>query len=257
MNVPTIEFYPPKNLTSRAGRASNGLSINSQFLIDTLNANLFPIVFYLPDNQIFIAANTQAMLYDWENDVEYRLPPIPRGVRITYPMTGGALLPPLTPANNYVPEVLICGGSTASDTIPDIQQSSQYPASAQCVRMALDNAGIAAGWQVEEMPYPRVMPDLVLLPNGDVMIVNGAKSGLAGYGNVYNPIGQSNADHPALGALLYRPSAPANQRFSSEGIPASGIPRLYHSTATLLPDGSIMIAGSSPNADVTATRYPT
>jgi len=32
---------------------------------------------------------------------------------------------------------------------------------------------------------------------------------------------------------------------------------MYHSTASLLPDGSVIIAGSNPNADVTTKKYAT
>lgn len=50
--------------------------------------------------------------------------------------------------------------------------------------MVLNAAGIAGGWKVESMPQNRVMPDAVLLPDGRVLIVNGAQTGVAGYGNV-------------------------------------------------------------------------
>ena len=56
-----------------------------QFLNDTLNANLFPIVKQLPDDTLFIAANQQAMIFDWKANTEVlRLPDIPNGVRVTY-----------------------------------------------------------------------------------------------------------------------------------------------------------------------------
>jgi hypothetical protein len=48
----------------------------------------------------------------------------------------------------------------------------------------LNKAGIAAGWQVETMPQGRIMGDAILLPDGRVTIVDGALSGVAGYGNV-------------------------------------------------------------------------
>lgn len=57
--------------------------------------------------------------------------------------------------------------------------------------------------------------------------------------------------------VLYDPTAPPGARFSSSGLPASTIPRLYHSTASLLPSGAIAIAGSNPNADVTTTKFGT
>lgn len=73
---------------------------------------------------------------------------------------------PLSEENGYTPEVLICGGSNVDDTLPSWEISSQAPASDQCIRMALNEQGIAGGWQIEHMPQARLMPDLVLLPNG-------------------------------------------------------------------------------------------
>ena len=106
------------------------------------------------------------------------------------------------------------------------------------------------------MPDPRVMPDAVLLPDGKVLIVNGGKSGIAGYGNVLGQVGQSNADNPVFTPVLYDPSAPAGKRFDSS-LPTSDIPRLYHSVATLTPNGSVMIAGSNPNLDKSNEKYQT
>lgn len=223
----------------------------------TLNANLFPIAFTLPDGKVFIAANTQAIIYDWHDGSEEVLPDIPNGVRISYPMSGTGLLLPLSPQNDYVPEILICGGSTLDDQTAGYDVSSQTPASSQCSRLVLNDAGIRKGWVVEHMPQARVMPDAVLLPNGKVVIVNGAQSGIAGYGNVKDPIGQSNAANPALRPVLYDPSAPLGKRFSTEGMPTSDIPRMYHSVASLTPNGTIMIAGSNPNLDRSNTEYGT
>ncbi len=85
---------------------------------------------------------------------------------------------------------MICGGSTVSDSVSPSTLSSQTPASAQCSRLVLTTAGIAAGWKVESMPQARVMPELVLLPDGRVFIVNGAQTGVAGYGNVSESLGR-------------------------------------------------------------------
>lgn len=45
--------------------------------------------------------------------------------------------------------------------------------------MVLNNAGIAAGWQVEEMPDNRLMVDAILTPDGNVLLINGAGSGVS------------------------------------------------------------------------------
>ncbi|KAJ7286106.1 copper radical oxidase [Mycena rebaudengoi] len=252
VNNPTIEFYPPKSI-----HGSNGLPIPMPFLRNTLNSNLFPIAFSLPDGTMFLAANNDTMIYDWKTNTERPLPPIPNGVRVTYPMTGTALLLPLSPDDNYTPEILICGGSAIDDKTPGYKLSSQDPASAQCSRMTLTDDGIAAGWEVDQMPEARVMPDAVLLPTGAVVIVNGAESGISGYGNVRDQVGASNADHPVLTPVLYTPSADLGDRFSDEGMPTSAIPRLYHSVATLTPSGELMIAGSNPNLDRSEIKYGT
>ncbi|KAJ7800826.1 glyoxal oxidase N-terminus-domain-containing protein [Mycena olivaceomarginata] len=251
---PSYEFYPPKNING-----FNGLKIPSPFLASTLSANLFPFVMQLPDGNLFVAANERAMILNWKTNTETPLPSIPNGVRFSNPLSGSAVLLPLTPENNYTPEVMICGGTTLSDTADPSTLSSQFPASAQCSRLLLTAEGIAAGWKVEHMPQARVMPDMVLLPDGRVVIVNGAQTGVAGYRNVPDAFGLiSGADHPAFTPVVYDPTGATGRRFSSQGIPASTIPRMYHSTATLTPNGSILLAGSNPNNDITiGTEYQT
>ncbi|KAJ6536897.1 glyoxal oxidase N-terminus-domain-containing protein [Mycena capillaripes] len=244
INNPSYEFFPPKNI--------NG----SQFLKDTLNGNHFPNLVVLSDGRLFVSANQAAMILDWKTNTETRLPGIPNGVRISSPFSAGHVLLPLSPANNYTPEIMICGGSTISDKIPGSSMSSQQPTSAQCIRMVLNAAGIAAGWKVEMMPQGQIMPDMLLLPDGRVLLVNGAHTGIASYGNVKDQIGESDCDHPAA-PLIYNPAAPAGSRFSLDGLVASKIPRMYHSTATLTPNGTVMLAGSNPNTDFNATaKYP-
>ncbi|KAJ6525710.1 putative copper radical oxidase [Mycena capillaripes] len=252
VNNPTIEYFPPKSI-----HGSNGVPIGLPFLQRTLNSNLFPIAFSLPNGNVFMAANNDAMIYNWTANTERRLPPIPNGVRVTYPMAGTAVLLPLSPDNDYQPEILICGGSGINDTKPGYEISSQDPASAQCARMILTEAGIATGWEIEEMPEARLMPDAVMLPTGEIVLVNGAGSGISGYGNVRDQVGASNADQPVLTPVLYTPSASRGGRFSSFGMPTSQIPRLYHSVATLTPSGTVMIAGSNPNLDRSEIKYGT
>lgn len=70
--------------------------------------------------------------------------------------------------------------------------------------------------------------------------------------------GQSNADNPAYTPVVYRPSAQQGLRFLTDiPMPSSDIARLYHSVATLLPSGEVLIAGSNPNLDRTTARFPT
>ena len=135
------------------------------------------------------------------------------------------------------------------------------------------------------------MGNLILLPTGQVLCLNGAGTGriscrtlllatqlkypgVAGYGNDSWAIGQSYADHPILQPVVYNSSAPAGSQWSRDGLPASAVPRMYHSTATLLPDGegavivfrldrysnespgSVLVAGSNPNSDYVDSGIP-
>jgi hypothetical protein len=236
----TFEFFPPKD---------NGQPRFSPFLERTLPANLFPRGFALPDGKVFIVANNQSIIYDVESKTETILPSLPNGVRVTNPMDGTATLLPLSPPN-YIPEVLVCGGSNSSDSIPSENLSSQDPASDQCTRITLTSEGIKKGWVVERMPEGRMMPEMILMPNGQVLIINGAGSGYAAVLSVADPIGQSNADHPVFTPVLYNPQASLGKRFSREGLPTTDIARLYHSGITLTPSGNILLAGSNPNSGV-------
>jgi hypothetical protein len=99
------------------------------------------------------------------------------------------------------------------------------------------------------------MVNFVFLPTGKIFAVNGASMGMllihllvlrngslihpgtAGYGNDSWAIGQSYADDPVLTPAIYDPEAPSGQRWSRDGLGSSTVPRMYHSSATLLPDG--------------------
>lgn len=236
----SFEFFPKKD---------GGQVRFSPFLERTVPTNLFPRGFALPDGKVFIVANNQSIIYDIEAKTETILPTIPNGVHVTNPMDGTATLLPLSPPD-YIPEVLVCGGSNKSDTIPSANLSSQDPASDQCTRITLTPEGIEQGWIVERMPEGRMMPEMILMPNGQVLITDGAGTGYAALASVGDPIGNSNADHPVLTPVLYDPNAAIGDRFSSEGLPNAEIPRMYHSGITLTPSGSIFLAGSNPNPGV-------
>lgn len=127
---------------------------------------------------MFIAANKMAMIYDWQKNTEYRLPEFPKGVTVTYPASAASALLPLTIANNWTPEVLFCGGTTADLDLDPWKISAKVPASKLCSRMALDAAGIRGGWRTSNMPSPRVMGDFINMPDGKLLLINGAQQGI-------------------------------------------------------------------------------
>ena len=74
-----------------------------------------------------------------------------------------------------------------------------------------------------------------------MLIVNGALQGTAGF---------ALASDPNMNAVLFDPVQPQGQRFSI--LNNTNVARMYHSEATLLPDGRVLISGSDP----LDRRYP-
>lgn len=89
-------------------------------------------------------------------------------------------------------------------------------------------------WEYEEMPSPRTMGDCLILPNGQLLFINGAQKGTAGWWD---------ADSPNLTPVLYNPEKPRGQRFKE--MTPTQISRMYHSSSALLPNGKIWVAGSN------------
>ncbi|KAG0285526.1 hypothetical protein BGZ96_010227 [Linnemannia gamsii] len=223
IGVPSWELYPPlpSNPTHFA------------FLDETLPYNLYPMAHLLPDGNLFIFANTRGIIFSTTTwSIIKNLPDLPGPPR-NYPLSGGSVLLPLRPEHNYEPEVLICGGAT--------EFSSRGKGHDECGRIFPLRKD--ADWTMEKMPMGRMMPDMTLLPDGSVMMFNGANRGTAGYGR--------NKD-PVLRPVRYQPwdspeTAQANSRFTVQN--PSYIPRLYHSVAMPILDGRVMVAGSNPNAN--------
>ena len=214
-----------------------------------------------------------AVIWDYNANVETPLPPMPNNVARVYPASGAVAMLPLTPANNWTPTILFCGGSDMpaddyGDYVHPAVNTWEYPASHDCQRITPEPTDGSTPKYVQDdnMIQGRTMGQFIILPDGTLLVVNGGKNGTAGYaqatGQTPNygdmPYGMSLAAGPIGQPAIYNPNAPAGSRWSNTGLSSSNIARLYHSSAILLPDGSVMIAGSNPNVDVnTSTVYPT
>ncbi|KIZ02370.1 hypothetical protein MNEG_5589 [Monoraphidium neglectum] len=170
------------------------------------------------------------------------LPPWPTpGASSAMSAAGGHTLLTLDPDTGYAAEVAMFGGTTFTGGAC----ACDVPANDRAYRIKLDKDTVlnnAMAWEVEQMPGPRVMVDATLLPNGKVILVNGAKSGNSNNGG---PGGGGQARDMEGHAWLYDPKAPAGGRFSV--LAASAIKRFYHSTAMLLPSGDLLVMGSEQN----------
>ena len=218
---------------------AQGISSGRNIPMEILNKNqpyyMYPFIHLLNNGQLFVAVAKSAEIFNVAtNAVTKLLPDIP-GTYRTYPNSGGSVLLPLSSANGYAPDVMICGGGAYQDITS--------PTEASCARMKPLDAN--PQWEMDSMPEGRGMVEGTLLPDGTVIWANGCNLGAQGFGI---------AKDPTLDVLIYDPVKPKGQRWSRG--PKSTIPRLYHSVTVLLLDGTLMIAGSNPVEQPMTTPVP-
>ncbi|HYF98489.1 MAG TPA: galactose oxidase-like domain-containing protein [Candidatus Saccharimonadales bacterium] len=192
--------------------------------------DLYPFMHLLPDGKIFVHSNNTTRLYDsltntWIRNENNNLTEIKTNYKYsrTNPGQGTSVLLPLTPYSNppYNPKILLIGGAGSNN--PGINT----PATNTVEKMDFKEANLR--WQqISSMNHRRVMPDSVILPDQTVFVVNGSGKGRS-----------DQAVDPVLEPEIFNP-------FTETWTKAQpmNIPRLYHATALLLPDGSILTTGT-------------
>lgn len=259
---PTFEFWPNRGTAAAV----------MQFMITTSGLNSYAHLFLMPSGKMFAQANFSTILWDYNGNIETPLPDMPGRVIRVYPASGAVAMLPLTPGNDYTPTILFCGGTDMPEpawgnySYPAIN-TWNYPASQDCQRITPEPIDKSPPVYIkdDDMLEGRTMGQFIILPDSTLLVINGALNGTAGYAQMTGqtrtyaqmPFGMSLASGPVLTPAIYNPNAAPGQRWTRFGQPSS-IPRLYHSTALLLPDASVLVAGSNPNVDVNfTTRYPT
>ncbi|TFY75621.1 hypothetical protein EWM64_g8389, partial [Hericium alpestre] len=234
---PTFEFYP----------ARPGDPPVMDFMVKTSGLNAYAHTYLMASGNMLVQANFSTILWDYNANKETPLPDMPGKVIRVYPASGATAMLPLTPANNYNPTVLFCGGSDMPDEAwgnysNPVIDTWKYPASKDCQRITPEptDGSTPAYEQDDDMPVGRTMGQFIALPDGTMLVLNGGQNGTAGYATntgetlSYSemPFGMSLASAPATQPAIYNPNAPKGQRF--------------------------MVAGSNPNVDVnTTTFFPT
>ncbi|PQE06279.1 glyoxal oxidase protein [Rutstroemia sp. NJR-2017a BBW] len=217
-NNPTYEILS-------ADAVSQGKNIPLDILEKNQPYYMYPFVHLLNNGKLFIFTSKASQIFDvGANTIVKELPDLPGDYR-TYPNTGGSVLLPLSSANQWNPDIVICGGGAYQDITS--------PTDPSCGR--IQPLSTNPTWEMDSMPEGRGMVEGTLLADGTVVWLNGGDTGAQGFGLAKNP---------TLEALLYDPTKAKGQRFQT--LAASTIPRLYHSVALLLLDGTLMVAGSNP-----------
>ncbi|XP_057808442.1 aldehyde oxidase GLOX [Salvia miltiorrhiza] len=181
----SVEYFPPR-------KGAVDFSFLSQ-VEDNQMDNLYPYVHLLPNGELFIFANNKAVSYDYNSNKVTRNYPVLKGGPRNYPSAGSSAM--LALSGDYSSAtVVICGGAEYGAYL---ERTKDTPAHGSCGRIEATRPGSA--WEMEDMPFGRIMGDMVMLPSGDVLIINGAQAGTQGF---------ELASDPCLFPVLYRPDQP-------------------------------------------------
>ncbi|KAH8831536.1 copper radical oxidase variant A [Flagelloscypha sp. PMI_526] len=234
--------YVNRNFVNSDPRTSGGASgavvrvfSHMQFMISTSGLNAYAHTYLLSSGLMFVQANLSTSHYHL----------CPNGVARVYPASGAVAMLPLTPANSDMPEQ---DYGAFAHPVEDVWL---YAASKDCQRITPErpDKSAPAYEQDDNMPDGRTMGQFIILPNGKLLVlmevVKGTNRTLT-YGQM--PFGMSLATDPVLRPAIYDPNADKGKRWSTDGL----------DSAILLPDASVLVAGSNPNVDVNMTTiYPT
>ncbi|KAK9259878.1 glyoxal oxidase N-terminus-domain-containing protein [Lipomyces tetrasporus] len=215
---------PTWELLDKSGKSYSG-SIPMDLLAHNQPYYMYPLVNLLRDGELFIFVSKSSIIFDVATNTSLKtLPDLPGDYR-TYPNAGGSVMLPLSSNDEYVAEIMICGGGSYQDITS--------PTEASCGRIRPEEDDPT--WQMEGMPKARDMIEGTLLPDGTSIWINGGHYGSQGF---------NLSTDPVYYPVLYDPSKATGSRFTI--LTSSTIARLYHSVALLIPDGRIMVAGSNP-----------
>jgi Glyoxal oxidase N-terminus/Domain of unknown function (DUF1929) len=217
-NNPTYEILNQNGISS-------GVSVTMDILVQNQPYYMYPFIHLMNDGNLFVFVSKMSQIFNVaSNSIVTTFPELAGDYR-TYPNTGGSVLMPLSSANNYAPDIIICGGGPYQDITA--------PTDASCGRIQPYSANPT--WELDAMPEGRCMVEGNLLLDGTVLFLNGVNQGAEGFGEATNPTYE---------ALIYNPNQPLGSRWTVGA--SSTVGRLYHSVSIMLLDGTIMVAGSNP-----------
>ncbi len=229
----SYEIYDPN-------RPSGGREVRDlgKFCVDVDQIETYPFVYVLPQRRIFVHSRYTTRFLDlgtrrWSDPIEAK-----SKVSRTYPFQGTSALLPLKPNDkgDYSgAKVVIMGGAGSHQWKIDTAATNTVE--------VMETDSLAPQWKsAQSLEQGRVMPDSVILPDGNVLVVGGSRTGI-GSGE------QSN--RPELSVQLFHPDT---MKFT--GLAPMQTPRLYHVAAMLLPDARVLVSGKDKVFNTNPYKYP-
>jgi Galactose oxidase-like, Early set domain/Bacterial Ig domain/Fibronectin type III domain/Kelch motif len=179
----------------------------------TVNASLsfpyYPHAFVLPDGRVLVGSTTEAPIVSQVLNLSTQ----------TWSAVGSTAVDGGTSVMYRPGKILKAGTSVNPDTAVRQSFATTY---------VLDMTQASPAWQtVASMAFPRTYGTMVLLPDGNVFMEGG---------------GRTTAATDLSGAVFQGEIwSPTTQKWTT--VASMVTPRLYHSTALLMPDGRVLVAG--------------
>ena len=198
---------------------------------------MYPFLQVLPGGMLFVHSEDITQFWDigkkeFFQNVKFHTRST--GTR-TYPGSGSCVLLPLEPDNDTA-KILLIGGSTTKN--PKINTDATKIT--EIFKVDLKNPANSRGWEIVSSHIQRFLCDSILLPDGTVLVTNGAAKGTSDD----NQVAVTEVE-------LFDPSSG-----TWEVIAYLKRDRLYHSSAMLLPNGQVAVAGSTGHSWIRAVFAP-
>lgn len=202
---------------------TNELSSPKPFGFDKIK--MYPYLHVLPGNTLFVHSEKTTKF--WDIAQKQFLPEeftTTIGGTKTYPGMGTCVMLPLK-HDAQTAKILLIGGSMSMHPGKN-DDATSIP---EMLTVDLNNLSNSSGWQSKDPHLKRFLCDSVILPDGKILVTNGAEKG--------------TADSNQIAVTKIELFDPENETWQVIGELEK--PRLYHGTAILLSDGRVLVAGST------------
>jgi hypothetical protein len=216
---PSLTLLPDGRVLAISGQSTPGSFVDTPEVYSpatntwtTLNISTsqlhepeYPLAYLQPSGKVLVIAGKAAQSFLLDVNAQ------------TWGPVGGTTLANGSAAMYLPGKILYTGGGDISSTSNPAQTSAQV----------LDATAASPAWQsVSAMAFPRYEHSLVNLPDGTVFIMGGATTT------------SQTTTSDTLQTEIWNP---ATMAFTTTASQAEG--RIYHSTASLMPDGRVLVAG--------------